>query len=272
MTPRRIGLAFSRRKAEQRAALIVYICAGDPSLADTERLIPQLAAAGADIIEIGVPFSDPIADGPVIEAASVRALQGGTTPRRILGMVSRLRAAGLETPLVLMTYLNPLQRLGGLVAVAKSGVDGLIVPDLPHEEAEPLRIEAEAAGLDRIALAAPTTPPDRLRAIAASATGFLYYVSVTGVTGARAELPASLPAELRAARAASNVPVAVGFGIESAAQARALAPHADGIIVGSALIKALQGEGGFARGIALVRDLKAALDRTPPSSTKAPPC
>jgi tryptophan synthase alpha chain len=275
MPSRRIGRAFYRRRTEQGAALIVYVCAGDPSLDETERLVPQLAAAGADIIEIGVPFSDPIADGPVIEAAAVRALAGGTTLRRILGMVTRLREGGLETPLLLMTYMNPLQRLGGLGVVAGSGIDGLIVPDLPHDEAAPLRAEAEAAGLDLVGLAAPTTPPDRLRAIGASATGFLYYVSVTGVTGARADLPPDLPAQLALARAASSVPVAVGFGIESPAQARALAPHADGIIVGSALIKALQGEEGFARGVAFVRELKAALLQAPPhepSSTKASPC
>jgi tryptophan synthase alpha chain len=275
MPSRRIGRAFYRRRTEQGAALIVYVCAGDPSLDETERLVPQLVAAGADIIEIGVPFSDPIADGPVIEAAAVRALAGGTTLRRILGMVARLREGGLETPLLLMTYMNPLQRLGGLGVVAESGIDGLIVPDLPHDEAPPLRAEAEAAGLDLVGLAAPTTPPDRLRAIGASATGFVYYVSVTGVTGARADLPPDLPAQLAQARAASSVPVAVGFGIESPAQARALAPHADGIIVGSALIKALQGEGGIARGVALVRALKSALLQAPPiepSSTKASPC
>jgi tryptophan synthase alpha chain len=270
----RIQDAFDRAKIEQRAALIVYVCAGDPTLADTERLVPQLAEAGADLIEIGVPFSDPIADGPVIEAAAVRSLSAGTNLRGILAMVGRLRAGRFETALALMSYLNPLHRLGDLAAVAANGIDGLIIPDLPHEEAGAMRLEANALGLDLVGLAAPTTPLERLRAIGAASSGFLYYVSVTGVTGVRAELPTDLPAQLAVARTASRVPVAVGFGIDSAAQARALATHADGIIVGSALIKALQGDGGVARGLALVRELKNALVTAPrePLSTKASPC
>jgi tryptophan synthase alpha chain len=273
VTPHRVAQAFNRAARERRAALIVYVCAGDPALSETERLVPQLAEAGADIIEIGVPFSDPIADGPVIEAATVRALAAGTTLRGMLAMVARLRATGLDTPLMLMTYTNPLLRLSDIAGVARSGVDGLIVPDLPHDEAGALRAEAAAHDLTLSGLAAPTTPLDRLRAIGGAATGFLYYVSVTGVTGARAELPADLPAQLAAARVASRVPVAVGFGIESGAQAAALAHHADGIIVGSALVRALH-EGGAARGLALVRSLRDALDTASrdPLSTKATPC
>ncbi len=183
----------------------------------TERLVPALAAAGADVIELGVPFSDPLADGPTIQAAAERALRSGTTLRRHPGdLVARLRSDGCEVPLVLMGYMNPIVRMGVESFVARSaevGVDGFIVPDLPLEEADPLGDAAAARGLSLVLLAAPTTPPERLRRIGQRTRGFLYFVSITGVTGARAALPADLPARLDAVRAASAAPVAVGFGI-----------------------------------------------------------
>jgi tryptophan synthase alpha chain len=266
----RIAAAFARSKREGRGTLIAYVCAGDPSLPATERLVPELVVAGADIIELGVPFSDPIADGPVIQAAAERALAAGTTLKGILAMVRRLRAAGLDAPLALMSYLNPVHALNDLGSIAEAGVDGLILPDVPLDEAPPWRAAVEALGMDLIPLAAPTTTKARLAAIGASASGFLYYVSVTGVTGSRAELPAELPSQLAAARAASRAPVAVGFGIESPAQARALALHADGVIVGSAIVKALHGPGGRAATLALVRALADAMRGATPLSSSPP--
>ncbi len=257
MSPSRIDRAFATAKQEGRAALIVYIAAGDPSLAATSRLVPALARAGADIVELGVPFSDPIADGPVIQAASERALASGASLAAILGLVESLRAEGCGVPLALMSYLNPIHALGDLGAIARAGVDGLILPDLPFDEEGPWASMCAAvreSRMDMIPLAAPTTSRDRLARIGAAASGFLYFVSVTGVTGARAELPAELGSQLAAARAASRAPVAVGFGVDSPKQARALAANADGVIVGSALIQRLA-SGGEDAAVAFVREL-----------------
>jgi tryptophan synthase alpha chain len=223
MTARRIEAAFARAKGEKRSALVAYLCAGDPSLAATERLVPAIVSAGADIIELGVPFSDPIADGPVIQAASQRALASGTSLPKLLDLVARLRASGLSAPLVLMGYANPMVAMGWeqfAQRAARAGVDGAIVPDLPLEEAEPVSALFDAAGLDLVLLAAPTTPPERLARIAERTRGFLYFVSVTGVTGGGAELPEELPAML--ARAAS-VTGAGGGGVRRL-PARAGAP------------------------------------------------
>jgi tryptophan synthase alpha chain len=252
-------LGDSRR--EGRKALVVYLCAGDPDLASTERLVPLLAEAGADVIELGVPFSDPLADGPTIQAASQRALQSGTSLAAVLDLVARLRASRCEVPLVLFGYINPILRMGlepFIARAAQSGADGILVPDLPLEEAGPLGHLAEGRGLSCVLLAAPTTPAERLRAIGAATSGFLYFVSVTGVTGARAELPTNLPAKLAEARAATKVPVAVGFGVSTPAQARALSAHADAVVVGSALVDALHRDGQEAA-LALVRSLSAAM-------------
>jgi tryptophan synthase alpha chain len=256
---RRLGEA----RSAGRRALIVYLCAGDPDLQTTEQLVPALAAAGADVIELGVPFSDPLADGPTIQAAAERALRSGTTLPRILDLVGRLRRQGCEVPLVLMGYMNPIVRMGLEAFVARSadvGVDGFIVPDLPLDEADPLADAAEARGLSLVLLAAPTTPPDRLRRIGERTRGFLYFVSITGVTGARAALPADLPARLDRVRAASQAPVAVGFGISAPEQAAALAEHADAVVVGSALVAEIARSGGQAdRPVALVRSLAQAV-------------
>jgi tryptophan synthase alpha chain len=259
----RIASAFERARTESRKVLVAYLCAGDPSLAHTEKAVPALAAAGADIIELGVPFSDPIADGPVIQAAAQRALDGGTTPGQVLELVARLRQSGVAAPLVLMGYLNPIVAMGleaFCAAAAKAGVDGLIVPDLPVDEADELAAAASSKGLDLVLLAAPTTTPERLARIGAMTRGFLYYVSVTGVTGGRAQLPDDLPAQLAEARKASRVPVAVGFGVSTPEQARTLGAHADAVVVGSALVKQLHDDGGAPDGIAArVRALAEAL-------------
>ena len=254
-------LGESRRAG--RKALVVYLCAGDPDLATTERLVPALADAGADVVELGVPFSDPLADGPTIQAASQRALQSGTSLSSVLRLVERLRASRCEVPLVLFGYTNPILRMGlepFVHRAALAGADGVLVPDLPLEESGPLRELAESRGVSVVLLAAPTTPLARLSAIGTQTRGFLYFVSVTGVTGARSQLPDDLPEKLAAARAATPVPVAVGFGVSTPDQARALAPHADAVVVGSALVEVLhQGDGNPQQALALVRSLAAAL-------------
>ena len=261
----RIAAAFEKARAEKRAALITYVCAGDPSLKLTSQLVPQLAACGADVIELGVPFSDPLADGPVIQAASQRALDRGTTPQNVIDQVKEIRSAGCAAPIVLMGYLNPLVARGidrFCADAAAAGVDGLIVPDLSLDEADEVAIPAAQRGLDLILLAAPTTPAERLARIAQKSRGFLYYVSVTGVTGARGALPSQLPDQLRAARSTSPVPVAVGFGVSTPAQAAELGQLADGVIVGSALVRALdEGRGDVKPALELVRGLAAALKR-----------
>jgi tryptophan synthase alpha chain len=259
----RLEQHFAAARKAGRKSLVGYLCAGDPDLAATERLVPALAAAGADVIELGVPFSDPLADGPTIQAASQRALRQGTTLAAILELVARLRSRGCEVPLVLMGYMNPIVRMGIEAFVARAasvGVDGFIVPDLPVEEAEALGATAAGAGLSLVLLAAPTTPPERLRTIGARTRGFLYFVSVTGVTGARAALPEDLPRQLAEVRAATSVPVAVGFGISTPEQARAMAMHADAVVVGSALVTEIDRSQGALEGpVELVRGLAAAV-------------
>jgi tryptophan synthase alpha chain len=259
----RLERRLDEARSDGRRSLIVYLCAGDPDLQATERLVPALAEAGADVIELGVPFSDPLADGPTIQRAAERALRSGTTLPGILDLVGRLRGKGCEVPLALMGYMNPIVRMGVEPFVARSaevGVDGFIVPDLPLEEADPLADAAAAKGLSLVLLAAPTTPPDRLRKIGERTRGFLYFVSITGVTGARAALPAELPARLDAVRAASKAPVAVGFGISAPEQAAALAEHADAVVVGSALVAEIDRSRGKIEGpVALVRSLAQAV-------------
>ena len=250
----RLSDAFPRG----RTALVCYAMGGDPSLQASEELLRAVDSEGADVIEIGLPFSDPIADGPTLQAAATRALRAGVTLPRLLDMVGRLR---LRAPLVAMGYMNPIERMGARTfagALARAGIAGAIVPDLPLEEAGPLRSELAEAGVDLVPLVAPTTGAERAAAIAREARGFLYYVSVTGVTGARTELPADLAARLRELRALSPVPLAVGFGISRPEQARALRGIADGVVVGSALVSAHH-EGGVKAAADLVRGLRAAL-------------
>ena len=237
--------------------------AGDPTLQATEELLRVVDEAGADVIELGVPFSDPIADGPVLQAAATRALRGHTTLLQTLALAERLRGQ-LRAPMVAMGYLNPFLNLG-LERFAReasaAGLSGAIVPDLPPEEADELRAALAARSLSLVPLVAPTTEGERLARIAREASGFIYTVSVTGVTGARADLPVELAKRLSDLRALSAVPVAVGFGVARPEQARALAPLADGVVVGSALVQLHAAEGARAVG-PFVRALREALRRS----------
>lgn len=213
--------------------------AGDPNLETTAVAVRELAAAGADLVELGVPFSDPVADGPVIQLAGQRALKSGTTLEGILQLVSRLRQQGFETPLLLMSYFNPIYNRGLAEAArqfAAAGVDGLIIPDLPPEEGGELESELKKHGIDLIYLLAPTSSDDRIKEVASRASGFIYCVSLAGVTGARGELPEELPLFLSRVRKASSLPLAVGFGISTSKQVEEVGRVADAVIIGSALI------------------------------------
>jgi tryptophan synthase alpha chain len=241
----RITSVFERLLKRQEKALITYIMAGDPSLEDTEAYVLQLVEAGADIVELGVPFSDPIADGPVIQQAADRALRAGTTLKKILGTVQALRTK-TQIPIVLMIYYNTILKYGeaGLCRdAAQMGVNGLIVPDLPSDEAESLREEACRAGLDIIFLLAPTSTRSRQAAVAKLSQGFIYYVSLTGITGAQLTNKIDVEKKVREIRRYSKTPVAVGFGIVTPEDAREVARFADGVIVGTALVKIIAGHG-----------------------------
>ena len=245
-----------------QTALVCYAMAGDPSLAATEDLLLAIDAAGADVIELGLPFSDPIADGPTLQASATRSLKHGATVAGAIEMARGLQGR-LRAPLVTMGYMNPVESMGlrGFAAALKdAGIAGCIVPDLPLEEAGPLREELDAVGVDLVPLVAPTTSMERATAIARVARGFVYTVSVTGVTGARSELPPDLAARLRELRSVSSLPVAVGFGIARPDQAAALRGLVDGIVVGSALVAAHH-EGGVAKATEFVRALKGALEQ-----------
>ncbi len=244
MTAPRIDAMFQRCRSERRAALILYLTAGFPDLGHTARLLPALERAGADLIELGVPFSDPIADGPTIQKASVRALKAGTTLKKTLETLRAAREGGLRAPVILFGAYNPFLHYG-LEAVAraaaKAGADGFLAPDLSLEEADEFQHAVEADGLDLVFLAAPTTPDARLRAIAQRTRGFLYCVALKGVTGARSSLDASVGPYLDRARAAAGTtPVAIGFGISKPEQVRDLRDRCDAIVVGSALITTIE--------------------------------
>ena len=234
----RIDRTFKILKNRRQVALIPFIVAGDPDLETTEALVLKMAESGADIVELGVPFSDPIADGPIIQAASQRALQNGVNLRDIFGLAERLK--GIDIPLVLMTYFNPVFCFGlkdFAEGCQKSGVDGVIIPDLPPEEAGLWISEARRMNLDTIFLVAPTSPPERIRLVGRCSRGFIYYVSVTGVTGTRENLPEEVGLAVKRIKEVSQKPVAVGFGISTPEQAKTVSRFADGIIVGSAIVK-----------------------------------
>jgi tryptophan synthase alpha chain len=231
---------------------------GDPSVAASEELVRALDAEGADVIELGIPFSDPIADGPVLQASATRALKAGASLQRLLEMAGRLK---VRAPIAVMGYVNPIASMGERAfaqALAHAGVAGAIVPDLPLEEAGPLRDELDRAGVDLVPLVAPTTGHERAAAIARSARGFIYTVSVTGVTGARTGVPQDLAKRLQELRALSTVPVAVGFGIAGPEQAALLRGQADGIVVGSAIVAAHH-QGGVRAAAELVRSIRGVL-------------
>jgi len=260
-TKSRLAATFADLRARGERALVAYLTAGDPSLGATERLVREAAARGADIVELGVPFSDPIADGPVIQRAAMRALERGISVARVLETVATLRAE-TAVPLVLLTYYNPVLAFG-LKAFARTaadaGVDGVIVADLPPEEAGPFAAEAEAAGLDLVHLVAPTSTPARVRLIARRSRGFIYVVSLTGVTGERRELPRDLEAQITALRRVTTKPVCVGFGIGHPDQVAAVGRLADGVIVGSAIVRLIEERAGSPSLVKDVGDFIAAL-------------
>ncbi len=235
----RIEEKFKALKNEGRKAFIAYLTAGDPDLETTVKLIPALEAAGVDILEIGVPFSDPTADGPVIQAASQRALKKGVTLEKILAMIAGLRRVS-EIPIVLFGYYNPILNYGPerfAADAAAAGVDGILVVDLPPEESEELKRYSDPEGLAFITLIAPTTDPRRARKILQGAAGFVYYISVTGVTGTAVPRPDDVQRDLEQLKKMTRLPVAVGFGISTPAQAATIAPLADGVIIGSAWVR-----------------------------------
>jgi tryptophan synthase alpha chain len=235
----RIEIKFASLRAKNEKALIVYLTAGDPSLAVTKELILGLGNAGVDILEIGVPFSDPTADGPVIQAASQRALKAGATLQGVLDLVADVRKIS-AIPILLFGYYNPLFSYGVkkfAKAAKEAGVDGILVVDLPPEEAQELRVYTDVAGIDFISLIAPTTPEKRLRQIAGVAKGFLYYISITGVTGTAAPKIEDIKKEINKIRKITRLPLAVGFGITNPKQAQEIAAIADGIVIGSAVVR-----------------------------------
>lgn len=238
----RIAGAFTSCKKAGRAAFMPYLTLGFPSMAESVEVAKAAAAAGADLIELGVPFSDPLADGPTIQRSTQRSLDAGTTVASCLDAVQEIRAAGVTVPLLLMGYVNPLLSFGVeryARAAAAAGADGLIVPDLPFDEAGSLEAVSAEEGLALVYLAAPTTEPARLAEMGGRTRGFLYLVSVAGTTGARKALPADLGEFIARARRACPLPVAVGFGISDGAQAREVGGQADGVIIGSAFVDAV---------------------------------
>ncbi len=239
----RIAGVFAKLRAENRAALIPFVEAFDPDRATSAALLTGMAANGADIIEIGVPFTDPMADGPTIQSAGRRALNAGATLRGVLELVRDFRRENDATPLVLMGYLNPFLSYGIAAFckdAAQAGIDGLIVVDLPTEEADLLLPDAAANAIDVIRLVAPTTSDERLPLVLAGSSGFVYYVSITGITGTRTATAADLARDIPRIRRVTDLPIAVGFGVRTPAQAAVVAAHADAAIVASALIETLQ--------------------------------
>jgi tryptophan synthase alpha chain len=262
----RIERRFAALRDEGRAGLVIYLTAGDPDPDTSLALFHGLAGAGADLIEIGMPFSDPMADGPAIQAAGLRALRRGTTLRKTLAMVRSMRERDPDTPYVVMGYYNPIYRYGAEAfardAVA-AGVDGAIIVDLPPEEDSELAIPARTAGLDIVRLATPTSDEARLPAIVSHASGFLYYVAITGITGTRSADAASVGAAVERLRRFTQLPVAVGFGIKTPAQAAQVARAADAAVVGSAVVDRLalnlDSEGNAKPGLvdAVLADIRA---------------
>ncbi|HZV81966.1 MAG TPA: tryptophan synthase subunit alpha [Geobacteraceae bacterium] len=261
----RIGKKFVQLKKQQRKALVTFVTAGDPDLALTERLIPQMAAAGADIVELGMPFSDPMADGPTIQLSSERALAGGTTLAAILAMVKRVRQV-CDVPLLLMGYYNPVFIFGPerfCREAAAAGVDGVLLVDLPPEEAGEFSRLAAAAGVDLISLLTPTSDASRIDKVKKVGRGFIYYVSVAGVTGARSTVAEDVGTMVEKIRARASLPVAVGFGISTPEQAATVASVADGVVVGSALVRLFEqycGDELVSRVCAAIGSLKAGVE------------
>ncbi|MDR2163646.1 MAG: tryptophan synthase subunit alpha [Clostridiales Family XIII bacterium] len=256
-----IAKAFDHGKA-----FIGFVTGGDPSIESTKEFVIAMWNAGCDLIEIGVPFSDPIAEGPVIQAANLRSLAAGVTTDSLLDLVAELREGGISVPLVFLTYLNPVYHYGYeafFAKAAESGLDGIIIPDLPFEEQHEVKPIASKYGIDIISLVAPTSE-GRVKMIAARATGFVYLVSSMGVTGVRREITTDLASITGRVKAVTDMPVAVGFGVHTPGQARAVAESADGVIVGSAIVKMIEEHGaGATPHIAdYVRKMKEAVSST----------
>ncbi|MBI4397106.1 MAG: tryptophan synthase subunit alpha [Elusimicrobia bacterium] len=259
MSRNRLEERFDSLKRDARKALIAYVTGGYPSLKEMDRTVRVLEKAGVDVVEIGVPFSDPIADGPTIQFASQKALENGITLKAILKWVATFRRSS-RLPVVLMSYLNPIHRMGYRAfaeQASAAGVDGLIVPDLIPEEAGPLQEVLAGHGLNVIFLVAPTTVPERRKWVARRSGGFLYAVSLTGVTGVRQGLPKEALSFVKGLKKISPVPVAVGFGISKPDQVRLFAPHVDGVIFGSALVEKLKNHHPI---YPFVKSLRSALD------------
>ncbi len=242
----RIDLKFQELKRKRKKAFLAFITAGDPNLKATEQLVLDFEKSGVDVVELGVPFSDPLADGPTIQASSQRALQKNISLKQILECVRRIRRRS-QIPIALMTYYNPVFHFGesAFVAQAKAaGVDGVIIPDLPPEEAKGLIKAAKKNCFATVFFLSPTTTPKRIKTIAGASTGFIYYVSLTGVTGARRALPAELAKNITLAKRLTKKPVCVGFGISTAQQAKNISKIADGVIVGSAIVSVIARHSG----------------------------
>ncbi len=238
----RIQKRFDWLKSKNEKALVAFITAGDPDLKSTKELFSEIEEGGADIIELGVPFSDPLADGPVIQASSLRSLKSGTTLKKIIRLVREIRQSS-QLPIVLMTSFNPVFVYGQKAFVkdaVEAGVDGVIVPDLPPEEAGEFDRQAEAQGLDLIYLLAPTSTPERIKMIGSQSRGFIYYISLTGVTGVRSSLAQGVEEKVSRIKQATALPVLIGFGISGPEQAKAASGFSDGVIVGSAIVRMIE--------------------------------
>lgn len=253
----RIDKTFSDRKAKGQAAFVAYIMGGDPDRATSQKMLNALPEAGVDIIELGIPFTDPMADGPVIEEAGIRARASGTTLTTVLEMATEFRKGNDTTPIIVMGYANPLHHMGydNFAKAAKAaGVDGAIIVDLPPEEDSELRAAFETYDLALIRLATPTTDAKRLPKVVAGTKGFVYYVSMTGITGASFAEATSVTEQVARVKAASNLPVVVGFGVKTPERAREVAKDADGVVVGTAIVKTMHEDGPVAA-LALVKTL-----------------
>lgn len=257
----RIEKKFAELKKKGEKALIAYIMAGDPCLEETERLIIELEKGGADLIELGIPFSDPLADGPTIQKAAIRALKQDVSLKDVIDLVKKVRKV-TQVPIIFMSYYNPVFKYGEDKFVAdavRSGVDGIIVPDLPPEEAVSLKGFASKKRLDTIFLLAPTSDEERIKKVGNISKGFIYYVSVTGVTGAREGISKDVRGMVKKIKSESRMPVAVGFGISRPEQAREVASLADGVIVGSAIVKIIEENIGKPAMVKKVRDFAKSL-------------
>lgn len=257
----RIADAFDKARKENRAALVIYLCAGDPDLDTTADLVVAAAEAGADVIELGVPFSDPTADGPAIQRAAERSLRNGTTLAKVLDTVRAIRSR-TDVPILLFGYYNPILAYGEQKLVddaADSGADGFLVVNLPPEESDGLRRPAIEKGLDFVPLVAPTSNQERIAQAADAATSFIYYVSMTGVTGSEAADLASASERAGALQRELGRPVAIGFGVKTKQDVSTVAPHVDGVVVGSAVVRKIEDAASPAQAVASVRELVSGL-------------